>query len=139
MDTHSLARSRRCSPAVCSFISERLGIPMQTLSTCDARVVFVDTQLHADELRGRADIVKLFYQQHHTHGCYSQNWGASKGEDHYDEVCVVLNPNTLKLHARGQLSTLAPGTLNKLYVALSRSRGDVHLVPQTLLERYRGE
>jgi hypothetical protein len=45
--------------------------------------------------------------------------------------------DTLKLHAKGRLSTLAPETLNKLYVALSRSRGDVHLVPQTLLERYK--
>ncbi|AIV79457.1 Viral (Superfamily 1) RNA helicase [Burkholderia pseudomallei] len=134
VDTHSLARSRRCSPAVCSFISERLGIPIQTLSTCDARVIFVETQMHADELRGRADIVKLFYQQHHTHGCYSQNWGASKGEDHYDEICVVLNKNTLTHYQKGELGKLPRSTLNKLYVALSRSRGNVYLAPHTFFD-----
>ncbi len=137
VDTSSMAHSRRCSPAVCSFISDQLGIPIGTTSERVAAVRDVTSQDDADVLWRRPDVVKLFYQQHAEYGCASQNWGASKGEDHYDEVCVVLNPNTLKLHARGELSTLAPGTLNKLYVALSRSRGDVHLVPQTLLDRYK--
>jgi len=137
VDTSSMAHSRRCSAAVCSFISDRLGIPIGTLSERAASVRDVTSQDDADALWRRPDVVKLFYQSHSKFGCASQNWGASKGEDHYDEVCVVLNPKTLALHAKGQLSTLPSGTLNKLYVALSRSRGDVHLVPQKLLERYK--
>jgi len=137
VDTSSMTHSRRCSPAVCSFISARLGIPIGTTSKRVASVRDVTNQDEADALWRRADVVKLFYQKHFAYGCASQNWGASKGVDHYDEICVVLNPNTLKLHARGQLSTLAQGTLNKLYVALSRSRGNVHLVPQAFLERYK--
>lgn len=138
IDSESLSHSRRCSRAVCAFISERLGIPIRTTSDRVAAVLDVKSQEEADTLWRRTDVVKLFYQEHSTYGCASQNWGASKGEDHYDEVCVVLNPNTLSHHARGELAKLAPATLNKLYVALSRSRGNVYLASQTYFERYKG-
>ncbi|CAJ5351891.1 Viral (Superfamily 1) RNA helicase [Burkholderia pseudomallei] len=134
VDIDTLGKSRRCSPAVCGFISDKLGIPMQTSSTREAQVTLVDTQAHADELRSRADIVKLFYNQHYKYGCHSQNWGASKGEDHYDEVCIILNKTTLERYTKGQLNRLPPATLNKLYVALSRSRGNVYLIPHTFFD-----
>ncbi len=134
VDTESLARSRRCSPAVCEFISEKLGIPIQTHSNRLARIVTVESQEEADRLRARSDVVKLFYSMHRQYGCASQNWGASKGEDHHDEICVVLNASTLTKFRKNALAELAPQTLNRLYVALSRSRGDVHLVPHTLIK-----
>lgn len=139
VDTTSLSLSRRCSPAVCAFISERLGIAIGTTSDRQASVVEVASQDEADTLRRRQDVVKLFYQEHAAYGCFSQNWGASKGEDHHDEVCVVLNSNTLKLHHGGKLATLPPATLNKLYVALSRSRGNVYLAAHTYLDRYKSK
>lgn len=134
VDVESLSRSRRCSPAVCEFITEKLGIRIETHSERPARIVTVESQAEADRLRARPDVVKLFYQKHRQYGCVSQNWGAAKGEDHYDEICVVLNKETLAKFRQGALSKLPPRTLNKLYVALSRSRGDVHLVPHTLIK-----
>lgn len=139
VDTTSLSLSRRCSPAVCAFISERLGIPIGTTSDRQASVIEVASQDEADILWRRQDVVKLFYQEHAAYGCLSQNWGASKGEDHHDEVCVVLNSNTLKLHRGGKLASLPPATLNKLYVALSRSRGNVYLAPHAHLDRYKSK
>lgn len=137
VDEQSLSHSRRCSMPVCAFISEQLGIPIRTLSDRVAEVLDVKSQDEAEALWRRGDVVKLFYQEHSKYGCVSQNWGASKGEDHYDEVCVVLNPTTLKHYVRGELSTLAPSTLNKLYVALSRSRGNVYLVSQAFFDPYK--
>ena len=139
VDMESLSHSRRCSKAVCDFISERLGIPFQTQSERVASVVEIKSQEQADGLWRQPDVVKLFFQEHWKYGCWSQNWGASKGEDHYDEVCVVLNPNTMTHHKKGELANLAPGTLNKLYVALSRSRGNVYLANQTYFERYKAK
>lgn len=136
VDTQSLSHSRRCSQAVCAFISDRLGIPIRSASNRAAAILDVNSQEEADALWQCSDVVKLFYQEHARYGCRSQNWGASKGEDHYDEVCVVLNPNTLKHHVRGELAKLPPATLNKLYVALSRSRGNVHLASQAYFRRY---
>lgn len=40
------------------------------------------------------NVVKLFYEQHYS--CYSKNWGVSKGQDHYVDVCVVLNVKAWK-------------------------------------------
>ncbi len=137
VDTQSLSHSRRCSEAVCGFISGQLGIPIQTHSDRVAEVREVRSQEEADALWRQPDVVKLFYQEHYKFGCYSQNWGASKGEDHYDEVCVVLNQKTFTLHQRGELATLPARTLNKLYVALSRSRGNVHLMPQSYIEKFK--
>lgn len=134
VDTETLAKSRRCSPAVCGFITERLGIPMQTTSARAAQIVLVDNQDDADALRISSDVVKLFYKEHFLYGCHSQNWGASKGEDHYDEICVVLNKTTLQRYRKSELHKLPPSTLNKLYVALSRSRGNVYLVPHTYFD-----
>jgi hypothetical protein len=135
VDTESLSHSRRCSPAVCEFITRELGVEIRTRSTAPAKIVTVESKEEADALRARDDVVKLFYQEHRRYGCHSQNWGASKGEDHHNEVCVVLPAFAFSKHLAGKLSSLAPQTLNKLYVALSRSRGDVHLVPETFFLR----
>ncbi|KVD88047.1 DNA helicase UvrD [Burkholderia sp. ABCPW 14] len=134
VDIETLAKSRRCSPAVCDFITEKLGIPMQTSSTRSVQILFVDSQEQANALRADPDIVKLFYSKHYHYGCHSQNWGASKGEDHYDDICVVLNKTTLGRYRKQELHKLPPSTLNKLYVALSRSRGNVYLVPHTFFD-----
>lgn len=137
VDTESLSLSRRCSPAVCEFISERLGISIRSSTDRVATVLEVRSQDEADALWRRNDIVKLFYSEHAAYGCASQNWGASKGDDHHDEVCVVLNPKTLKAYKDGKLHALSPLTLNRLYVALSRARGNVYLVSQTYMARYK--
>ena len=44
---------------------------------------------------------------------------------------------TLKAYKDCKLHALSPLTLNRLYVALSRSRGNVYLVPQTYMARYK--
>lgn len=137
VDTTSLAASRRCSPAVCDFITRKLNIPISTMSDRAAAVLTVHSQTGADNLWMRSDVVKLFYQEHSKYGCHSQNWGASKGEDHYDEVCVVLNKTTLAHHQNETLSILKPATLNKFYVALSRSRGNVYLVAHKYFDQYK--
>jgi DNA helicase-2/ATP-dependent DNA helicase PcrA len=100
-----------------------------------AAVVEVRSQCKADALWRRNDIVKLFYEKHAAYCCVSQNSRASKGDDHQDEVCVVLNPKTLKAYKDGKRHVLSPLTQNKLYVGLSRSRGNVYLVPQTYMAR----
>ena len=56
------------------------------------------------------------------------NWSHSKG-DTYESLCVILNGTTKKLVEDSfSVSTLKTVTLNKLYVALTRSKGDVYIV-----------
>lgn len=137
VDTESLGSSWRCSPAICTFIRDRIGIPIQSSSGRNAEIVLVSSSDQAEQLYSNPLVVKLFYQEHHKYGCFSQNWGASKGEDHYDEVCVVLNQTTKKAFDKGNLRSLSPSTINKLYVALSRARGNVYLVPHTFYDKHK--
>lgn len=139
VDTVSLSKSRRCSSAVCEFITSKLGISIESASARVASVRVVDSQSEADEVWSRPDVVKLFYQEHSKYDCFAQNWGGSKGEDHYDEICVVLNKTTWDHYQNGSLASMSPLTLNKLYVALSRSRGDVSLVRHTYFDSRKGQ
>ena len=81
--------------------------------------------------------VKLFYEEHQKYGCFSQNWGASKGMDRYDDVCVALSPRNVKAWNAGSFRNINPQTRNKLYVACSRARGNLTFVPESLLKDYK--
>lgn len=45
----------------------------------------------------------------------------------YTDVCVLLNKTTSKKMAAGKLAELAPMTKNKLYVAITRAKGNVYI------------
>ena len=57
-------------------------------------IVPVITQDHADTVHADPGVVKLFYQESYKYGCHAFNWGASKGMDHFQDVCVVLSDKT---------------------------------------------
>lgn len=73
-------------------------------------------------------VIKLVFQNAGKYSFPSLNWSYSKG-DTIDSACVILtdgldnldsdkfNPDIIKL-----------STLNKLYVAMTRSRGDLYLM-----------
>ena len=74
------------------------------------------------------EIVKLHYQKGTSFGFNHFNWGETKGEDQYNDVCVYLNKTTAKAYSTGQLLTLKPATRNKLYVAITRAHGNVYFM-----------
>jgi hypothetical protein len=129
VDMTTLDASYRCSPSVCDFISNKLGVRMRSNRKDSTNIYFVESQEKADEIFQDTNIVKLFYQEHVKYGCYSRNWGDCKGEDIYNTVCVVLNTTTLNKYRQETLDELAPSTKNKLYVACSRAKGDLYFVP----------
>jgi len=137
VDTTSLAKSHRCSEAVCSFIRENLGIEIYSQSTKSADVIFLERQEDADRIHACGKTVKLFYQEHRKYNCYSENWGNSKGIDHYQDVCVVLNGTAYKAFKTGVLKTVNPQTRNKLYVACSRAHGNLYLLSDQMFKKFK--
>jgi DNA helicase II / ATP-dependent DNA helicase PcrA len=133
-DTHTLSKSYRCSPTVCRFISENLSISIYSHRKDETLVQFIDNIDNAKQILYDNSIVKLFYKEHYKYNCFSGNWGESKGEDKYVNVCVVLNKSTLEKYIKGKLHELPPTTKNKLYVALSRAKNNVYLVPYELIK-----
>lgn len=137
VDAESLIASYRCSPNICAFISDEMGVEMSSARDDNTNLCLVETQEQADEIFHNRFIVKLFYQEHYKYGCYSRNWGECKGEDGHGDVCVVLNKTTLDKFRKNKLVELPPKTKNKLYVACSRARGDLYFVPVNFYEKYK--
>lgn len=137
VDLESLRASRRCSKSVCDFITEKIGIAIEADSERISNVCFEDGATATQAIYEDSSIVKLFLKEHHKYSCYSQNWGASKGIDRYENVCVVLNPQNIKAWKTGSFKDINTETKNKLYVACSRARGDLIFVPESLLKKYK--
>ncbi|MDE3022808.1 MAG: DNA helicase UvrD [Pseudomonadota bacterium] len=137
IDETALRKSYRCSPTTCEFVSRVLGISIDSHHDRESLFQFVDDEMLAESIFHRTHTVKLFYQSHSRYPCNSENWGASKGIDDYDSVCVVLNNSTEQLFRAGQLSKLPPITRNKLYVACTRARSELLLVPERYVKKYK--
>lgn len=137
LDTTSLARSRRCSKSVCEFIFKTLEIEIESIREDATEVVFTTDPKEIQRIYHDPMIVKLFLKEHVDYGCFSNNWGNSKGIDSYGDVCVVLNPKTNSALSKGKGKELKQMTRNKLYVACSRARGKLYLVDQNELRQFR--
>ena len=139
VDTISLRNSYRCSETVCNFIKENIGIDIYSASNKETDIITVTEPSKADLIFKDDSIIKLFYQEHSKYVCHSQNWGNSKGIDHFNDVCIVMNKTTNKLFEKHELSSLNPQTKNKFYVACSRARGKLFLMSDELLKKYKAD
>lgn len=137
VDTDSLKKSHRCSKNVCDFISEKIGISIQAHGDRESIVRYEDDPATVLAIYEDPSIVKLFYKAHYKYACHSQNWGASKGVDRYQDVCVVLNPSNVKAWQQGGFCDINAETRNRLYVACSRARGNLTFVPEVLLKTHK--
>lgn len=136
-DRETLSKTWRCSQTVCTFISSHLNIGIEAHGLHATLIETVSDRGRAAALHQDNGIIKLFYREHHRYGCYSMNWGASKGLDHFQNVCIVLGSSHWRLFTSQTLSTLPAASRNKLYVACSRARGNITFVPETLLRPFR--
>lgn len=138
-NTEYLNKSYRCSKSVCKFITKEIGIDIQSHKESDSIVSFIDDKEKIDNLFKDNTIVKLFYRENYKYNCYSRNWGDCKGENHYNDVCVVLNKTTMENYTKGELRELKPVTKNKLYVACSRANNNLYLISEEKIKQYKGK
>lgn len=136
VDCVTLNNSYRCSPSICKFINNNLSISISSHRSDETNVELIENAQIVDELFFSKETVKLFYQSHQKYPCFSENWGASKGIDRYNNVCVVLNKSTYDLFKKNKLSEMNERTKNKFYVACTRSRENLYFIPETLLKEY---
>lgn len=132
IDETSLSKSRRCAPAICSFISEKLGIRIVSSGVNEGEVIWVNEDL--DAILSDERITKLVYNNSDSYTFRSMNWSYSKG-DTMDSTCVILTNGFEKL---SEISFSTEGisrqTINRLYVALTRSRGNVYLIKASVFK-----
>ena len=134
-DTTTLIKSWRCSEGICKFITEKLEIPISSNLPSDSKsdgfdIIYITDQVTINSILNDERIIKLHFRESDKYGTGHKNWGDTKGEDHYNDVCVLLNKTTAKLYLSEKLCNLKTNTRNKLYVALTRAHGKVYLVDE---------
>ena len=125
VDETSLIQSRRCSEEICLFVRNKLGIQISSANINQGMILRPDNVRTVIEDK---DVVKLVYDKAARYSFNAVNWSYSKG-DTYNKACVILNGITKNLMENNfSASKLKAGTLNKLYVALTRSKGDLYII-----------
>ena len=138
IDNTTLSKTHRCSEEICEFVT-RIGISIGSTGVANGNVVEILNQEDADAIISDDRIPKLFYSKSNTYQCTSMNWGESKGIDHFNDVCVVLNKASMALFSKNALNTMNPQTKNKFYVACTRAHGNLYLVDGMYLEKWKKE
>lgn len=129
IDETLLIKSYRCSPTTCEHVSTKLKIAIASHKTDVTEIRELD-DAEIDAIMNDDSIIKLFYQDSSKYTVSCRNWGDSKGEDRYVDVCIVLNPTTYAKFCADKLDELNTMTKNKLYVAMTRASGNVYFVSQ---------
>lgn len=139
LDVLTLLKSHRCPPEICDFIADNLDIHIESHKTISGNIEFIDSDEDIDALFKNDSVVKLFYQSSNKYPGNTDNWGNVKGLDDFEDVCVVLNPTTLRAYKNNTLSNLALTTKNKFYVACTRTKRNLYFIDEANLKKYKND
>lgn len=137
IDEYSLMKSYRCPKTICDYITRNFNIKIEGIEELSEQgtIQEIETQEEIESIMNDDGIMKLFYQKSQKYQCRSMNWGESKGTE-YEKICVVLNQSTYKHYRANTLNQLAEQTKAKLYVACTRTKGDLYFVEENNVKRY---
>lgn len=135
VDESSLSYSYRCPQAICEYVSTHVGYKISSAieSSGDVRILKEDCEIK--KILEDDSIPKLFYQKAYKYMGRCYNWGAVKGIDDFQDVCVVLNGSTMKTYPH--FEKLPSITKNKLYVAMTRAHRNLYLLDEKRLKNIR--
>lgn len=137
VDTRTLDKSRRCSKDVCNFVRNKLEINIESCGINRGSVIWGDD--NAEEIIADNSILKLVYNNAEKYTFKAMNWGYSKG-DTFENVCVILTETFDDIkNDKFNVCNIKNPTLNKLYVALTRSKGNLYLIKWSTFKRIKAQ
>lgn len=132
VDTTTLLKTRRCAPDICSFVREKLKIQIFPAQNKPGKIIWVDSS-NINEILDRDDIIKLVYNNASKCSFRAMNWSYSKGNT-VNAACIILTNDLEKIDSYDFVfPPKKEVTKNRLYVALTRSSGDLYLIKPSLL------
>ena len=132
VDLTTLDKSRRCSIETCEFVSKKLGINITSCNFNKGSIIWITNNV--SEILENDHILKLVYKDSASYTFRAMNWSYSKG-DTVDEACVILTDKFENLNEGSfSVSKIPIPTINKLYVALTRSRGNLYIIKQSMFK-----
>lgn len=136
VEENILEKSYRCDEKICGFIRENLGINIYSRKTSSKIIIkeCIDEK-EIDDIINNNKIKKLYYQKSYNYYGENINWGDSKGST-YNDICVILNPQTYKLYKNQELNKLPGKTKNKFYVACTRTKNNLYFIEEKKIKKY---
>ena len=139
VDTTTLSTSRRCSADVCNYICCKLRINISSYDNHRGAIIWIDDIDKATSVLVDNTITKLVYSNSAKYLFNALNWSYSKG-DTLNCACVILTDKFEKLDEDDfKVGKIPSSTINKLYVAMTRSRGDLYLVKASVFKKIQKE
>lgn len=136
VDESTLNKSRRCSKDVCAFVKEKLGIKIDSAEINEGQVKWV-AEDQVETVLQNPEILKLLIQESSNYSFEAMNWSYSKG-DTVNAACVILTDKFEKLDTDAfSLAGIPPTTINKLYVAMTRTKGDLFLIKASIFKKFK--
>ena len=133
VDLTTLDKSRRCSEDICQYVRQKLGINIHSSGKNQGTVIWADE--YAEQILDNQQIVKLVYKDSIRYSFPAVNWSYSKG-DTMQAVCVILTDKFDQLASESfSIKGIPISTLNKLYVAMTRSCGDLYLIKSSTFKK----
>lgn len=129
VDQITLSDTRRCPTNVCDYVSKKTGVTLESHKECNnfGEVRVLNSVDSAIKVLEDESIVKLMWDKSKDFKFNAINWSYSKG-DTYDSTCLVLTKELSKVFFDNDFSLSDGVTKNKLYVALTRTRGDLYIM-----------
>ncbi|WP_166627311.1 UvrD-helicase domain-containing protein [Jeotgalicoccus sp. S0W5] len=135
-DETTLQKSRRVPKVICNIIQKKIGIDIQSLSKEEASIIHLTNVEDIHKIVSDSNIPKLVWNKSSIHhkGKNYVNWSYSKG-DTYSQSCIILTGTTSS--SDNWLNITSQKTRNGLYVALTRSKGDVYIITNNDYKKWR--
>lgn len=133
VDETTLLKSRRCSKEVCQFVSGKLGINIESTEDNEGNINWLNNKYEINQVLHNNEIVKLVWEKPETYDFNSISWSYSKG-DTYNEICIILTDTYSELNSEDFSIPNSTISINKLYVALTRSKGNVYIIKRSDFE-----
>lgn len=135
IDDSSLSKSRRCSNDVCEYVQKKLEINIQSQKINKGCVIFVNTLEQLRVIIEDNSIKKLVYNTPYKYNFNADSWSYCKG-DTYNDVCVILTNNFKNINDDNfDISGISQQTINMLYVAFTRTMGDLYIVSDVFFKK----
>lgn len=136
IDESTLIKSRRVPEEICTFINNKLGIPIQSSSVVKGNYELLESDLNIIKVLEDSSIVKLFFNNSRKYNCLPTiNWGYSKG-DTYQKSCIILTKKFESLFEEDFLwAHLTPAQINPLYVAMTRATEELYFIKEKDFKR----
>lgn len=135
VDENTLLKSRRCSKEICQFITEKLHINIESEEKNVGKINWITTKDEINRILKDNDIVKLVWNNPESYNFNAISWSYSKG-DTYNDICIILTDTYSNLDNVSFNIPESKISVNKLYVALTRSKGNVYIIKHSDFELF---